>query len=289
MNHQIEFLIEERIKTIREFLIGRGMTNSTIKTYCSALRKLFYHLQKTKDISEEEVLIYLDYLIIKRKYRAKSRNLVGKIIKFYFREFLDKEIKIPKAKEEKTIPKVCWDYQLKQIIDVTPYIKQRLILYLMRHSGLRNCEAVKIKKHHILPDGRIFVEGGKGQKDRYTIAPTKLIEKLNNFIELLPKNNNNYVFQGQGGKGHYSIRTPLEILHNAFRKLGWHKDEWFGCHALRHAFTVYCLDNKIGDYDEVSKWLGHSVNQTTQIYTQCRRLRLIENIKKYDAINCVIL
>jgi len=42
----------------------------------------------------------------------------------------------------------------------------------------------------------------------------------------------------------------------------------------------YIYDNDIGDYDEVSKMLGHSVTQTTQIYTQCRKLNLLSSINK---------
>ncbi len=288
MNDQTSFLIEERIKTIRERLICKGMTYATIKTYCSALKCLFNHLEKTTNISEEEILIYLDYLILKKKYSERSRNLIAKIIRFYFREFLDIELTIKKSKEDKPIPRVCWDNQLKQILEVTPYIKHKLVLLLMRYSGLRNWEIIRLKKHHILDDGTILVKHGKGRKDRYTICHKNILDKLRKFISLLPTNNNNYIFQGQKGIGHYSSRTPLAILHNAFKSLKWHKDKWFGCHALRHAFCIYSLDDKIGDYDQVSKWLGHSVGQTSQIYTQCRRINHIESIKKYDAIECVI-
>ena len=288
MNDQTKFLIEERIKTIRERLICLGMTYATIKTYCSTLNLLFKHLEKVENISEKEVLTYLDYLILKKKNIERTRNLKAKIIRFYFREFLNKEIEINKSKEDKPIPRVCWDNQLKEILRVTPYTKHQLVLLLMRYSGLRNGEVIRLKKHHILKDGTIFVKHGKGRKDRYTICHNKVLEKLRAFISLLPENNNNYIFQGKSGISNYSSRTPLEILHNAFRKLRWHKDRWFGCHALRHAFCIYSLDDKIGDYDQVSKWLGHSVGQTTQIYTQCRRINHIESIKKYNAIECVI-
>lgn len=77
-------------------------------------------------------------------------------------------------------------------------------------------------------------------------------------------------------------------MNNAFRSLGWHKSRWFGCHALRHAFCVYCLDNKIGDYDQVSNWLGHSVGQTTKIYTQCRKQNYVESIARYKETKVII-
>ena len=140
-------------------------------------------------------------------------------------------------------------------------------------------------KHHILQDGKLFIKSGKGDKDRYTILPEQVYELLQNYIKILPADNP-YVFQGQNSK-HYSKRTPQKILVNAFIKLGWHRSRWFGCHALRHAFVVWALDNKIGDYDQVSKWVGHSVRQTTQIYTQCRKIDYSEAVEKCKTISII--
>ena len=236
---------KNKMEHIKNRLKGLGLTDSTIRTYTSILRVFFNHTRKVKDFSEQEIVQYLDYLMVTKNYSGRSRNLVSKIIKFYCREFLGFEIKIQKAKENKPIPKVCWDNDFREIIRVTPNIKHRIILQLMRYSGLRRFEAISIMKHNVLLDGRIFIKGGKGQKDRYTITPPQLLDQLNSFINLLPTDNP-YIFQGQKG-GYYHPKTPNEILKNAFKKLGWHKDKWFGCHALRHAFAVYTLDNKIGE------------------------------------------
>ena len=287
MNEQLRFLIDERIKTIKERLQCLGMTHSTIKTYSLVLKSFFQHIEKINDITEKEVEIYLDYLIIKKKYMARSRNLVAKIIKFYFREFFEKEIKIARIKENKPIPNICWDNDFRQIISVTTNIKHRICLLLMRYSGLRRWEVIRVMKHHIQSDGKLLVKCGKGQKDRYTLIPPQVLDQLNAYISLLPIQNP-YLFPSQDGTGHYSSRTPQAILINAFKDLKWHRERWFGCHALRHAFCVYCLDEKIGDYDQVSKWLGHSVKQTTQIYTQCIKADYVESIERYKAITCFI-
>lgn len=287
MNEQTKFLIEERAKTINQRLKSFGMTNSTRKTYCCALKCFFKHIGKINDISGEEARLYLDYLMLRKNYKARSRNLIAKIIDFYAREFLQKQIHLPKAKEAKPIPKICWDHEFEQVMKVTRNTKHKLCLLLMRYSGLRRSEVIKVMKHHVMPDGKPLVRAGKGKKDRFTIIPPQVMRLLQLFIATLPKDND-YVFQSQDGNGHYSKGTPKEILHNAFKQLGWSKNRWFGCHALRHAFCVYCLDDHIGDYDQVSKWLGHSVKQTTQIYTRCRKEDYVESIKRYKAINCIV-
>jgi len=268
-------------------LKGFGLQDSTIKTYLQILNKFFEHTRKTNNFTQQEISDYLDYLMIVKNYSARSRNLVMKVIRFYCKDFLGYQLELTKAKESKPIPKICWDSDFSQIISVTHNIKHRLCLLLMRYSGLRRWEVIRVMKHHILTDGRLLVKSGKGNKDRYTIIPPQVLEQLNSFISLLPAENP-YVFHSQDGKGHYNKRTPQAILTNAFTALKWHKSRWFGCHALRHAFCVYCLDQKIGDYDQVSKWLGHSVKQTTQIYTQCRKCDYVDSIQKYSEIKCFI-
>lgn len=261
------------MEQIKNKLKGLGLANSTIKTYCNILSHFFEHTQKVNNFTGEEINNYLDYLIIKKNYSGRSRNLVMKIIRFYCREFLNFIPEIKKAKENKPIPKICEDSDFTQILSVTPNIKHRLCLLLMRYSGLRRWEVIRVMKHHIQQDGRLLIKSGKGDKDRYTIIPPQVLEQLNAFISLLPANNP-YVFQSQDGKGHYDKRTPEQILKNAFIKLRWSKERWFGCHALRHAFTLWCVDTLRLDFDEVSKMLGHSIMQTTQIYTKCRQLNL---------------
>lgn len=261
------------MQRIKDRLMGKGMADSTIKTYSNMLKDFFRHIGKETGISEQDINNYLDYLIISRNYSARSRNLVSKIIRFYCREFLGFIPEIKKAKEDKPIPKICEDNEFTQILSVTPNVKHRLCLLLMRYSGLRRWEVIRVMKHHIKPDGRLLVRYGKGKKDRYTIMPPQVSELLLPYISLIPVDNP-YVFQSQDGKGHYNPRTPEQILKNAFMKLGWGRERWFGCHALRHSFTIWCLDTLKLDLDTVSKLLGHSVKQTTQIYTQCRRLNL---------------
>jgi len=261
------------MKEIASKLIGFGLANSTIKTYCSVLKQFFEHTGKRLNFSEKEISDYLDYLIVVKNYSGRSRNLAMKIIRFYCREFLNFEPELRKAKENKPIPKICEDNDFSAILSVTPNIKHRLCLLLMRYSGLRRWEVIRVMKHHIQKDGRLKVVQGKGNKDRYTIIPPQILEQLNSFTSLLP-GENPYVFQGQCGKGHYNSMTPQRILINAFKKLNWHKEKWIGCHSLRHMFTIWCVDVLRLDFDEVSKMLGHSIMRTTQIYTQCRRLNL---------------
>lgn len=273
------------MQQVKDRLKGMGLANSTIKTYSYILNKFFEHTKKVSNFTEQEIIDYLDYLIIKKDYSGRSRNLAMKVIRFYCREFLDFKPILKKAKENKPIPKICDDTDFSKILSATPNIKHKLCFILMRYSGLRRWEVIRVMKHHIKDDGRLFVQSGKGNKDRYTIIPPQILEQLKSFISLLPVDNP-YIFQGQKSK-HYNNMTPQKILINAFKRLGWHRSKWFGCHSLRHAFTIWCVDTLRLDFDEVSKMLGHSVMRTTQIYTQCRRLNLQKAIKVCGEVSII--
>lgn len=271
---------------VSDRLRGMGLTDATIRTYVSVLRNFIRHTKKARGFTNREISDYLDYLMVAKNYSARSRNLVMKVIKMYCREFLGQEVDIKKAKEAKPIPKVCEDQDFRKVLSVTKNMKHRLCLLLMRYSGLRRWEVIRLMKHHVVDDGRLLVKAGKGRKDRYTVVPGQILTDLKAYMSLLPADNP-YVFQGQNG-GHYSARTPQAILNNAFTALKWPKWKWFGCHALRHACTLHWLDDLKLDFDQVSKMLGHSAMRTTQIYTQCRRLKLTDVIQKYNATNCII-
>ena len=189
---------------------GLGLTDSTIKTYLCILESFFKHTRKVRNFTYQEISDYLDYLIVVKNNKARSRNLVAKIIRFYCREFEGREIEIKKAKEDKPIPKICEDKDFSKILSVTPNIKHKLCLQLMRYSGLRRWEVIRIMKHHILSDGRLLVKEGKGKKDRYTMIHSQVLEQLNNFIKVIPAGNP-YIFQGKDDKHkHYN----LLLLHN---------------------------------------------------------------------------
>ena len=187
------------MEAIKTKLKGYGLTDSTIKTYCSILNQFFKHNGKRLNFTQEEISNYLDYLINVKGYSARSRNLAMKIIRFYCREFLNFEPELKKAKENKPIPKICEDEDFQKIMSVTPLLKHRLCLLLMRYSGLRRWEVIRVKKSHILSDGRLLVKNGKGQKDRYSIIPLQILESLNIFIQTI-KTDNDYLFQGQDNK-----------------------------------------------------------------------------------------
>ena len=74
----------------------------------------------------------------------------------------------------------------------------------------------------------------------------------------------------------------VQEIKNRLKGFGWADST-----SLRHAFVIWCVDTLRLDFDEVSKILGHSIMQTTQIYTKCRQLNLKRAIELCSKVNII--
>ena len=107
----------------------------------------------------------------------------------------------------------------------------------------------------------VFIKGGKGKKDRYTVLSPTLLHHLRHYYKIyLPEY---WLFEGQDG-GQYSPRSVQKILRKAIKKSGVNS---FGTvHTLRHSFATHLLENGT-DLRYIQHLLGHNSSKTTEIYT----------------------
>lgn len=108
---------------------------------------------------------------------------------------------------------------------------------------------------------QLWVRGGKGKKDRFTLLSAKALALLRLYYKAYkPKN---YLFEGQG-ESKYSARSIQKVLHNALAKAGIRKNA--SMHTLRHSFSTHLLENGT-DLRYIQVLLGHASTKTTEIYT----------------------
>ena len=109
----------------------------------------------------------------------------------------------------------------------------KTIFMLIYGSGLRISEAVSLKVEDIdSKKMRIFVRGGKGGKDRYTVLPKASLEMLRKYYEMYkPKHPEGYLFLNREGRVLKVERT--RVFFRKYRKKA-KIDEKFVVHSLRH-------------------------------------------------------
>ncbi|MBL7105162.1 MAG: tyrosine-type recombinase/integrase [Bacteroidales bacterium] len=154
------------------------------------------------------------------------------------------------------------------------------MIFLIYSAGLRISELINMRKEDILVDRKmVFVKGGKGKMDRYTILAESALELMNDYIkEYKPEK---YLFEGQYG-GKYSSTSLRKILHRAKTKAGVTTPG--SVHTLRHSFATHLFENGT-DLRYIQELLGHSSSKTTEIYTHVSTLNISQITSPGDMIN----
>jgi len=180
----------------------------------------------------------------------------------------------------------------------------RLMAELMYGAGLRLMELLRLRVHHLdIQRGQLKIYAGKGDKDRITVLPNRLIPQLNEHLDRLRiifaedrKNNLPGVWLPEGLERKFkkageswqwqwlfpSRETSFDpvsgthrrhhILDGAFQNSIRTAGERAGIdkrvtpHVLRHSFATHLLENGT-DIRTVQELLGHESVETTQIYT----------------------
>ena len=77
---------------------------------------------------------------------------------------------LPRPRKEKQLPVVLSQEEVVRILDVVDNLKHKTMLMVIYSAGLRVGEVVRLKIEHIDSKRKlIYIKGGKGKKDRYTL------------------------------------------------------------------------------------------------------------------------
>lgn len=261
-------------KLQREMKIA-GMSPRTIKTYTNCARKIYHYFDKPLNkITETEFKQFLEELADK-KYSPYTLNLYHATLKYVIENMYKKSFRFhfPYAKRHKKLPVVLSRNEIQRMLAGTKNKKHRLMLALSYGAGLRVSEVVCLQVKDVDVDElTVSVRSAKGNKDRLTILPEKLVNDLSNFIA--GKRLSEFVFEStQGGK--LTPRSVQKVFSNVLKSTRIAKPATF--HSLRHSFATHLLENGT-DVRYVQELLGHANIRTTQWYTKVTNPKL-KNIK----------
>lgn len=309
---------EAVITKMRGLIRVKHFSYSTEKTYLDWTRRFFDYLKsisrdivKSDDLNNEDVKGFLTWLAIKRQVSSSTQNQAFNSLLFLFREVLKKEIgDLSRTVRAKRGPKLPVVLTIEEVSLLFKHMEGKTLLMaqLLYGSGMRLMELLRLRVQDVdFTANIIFVRAAKQDKDRATILPLAVKERLGNHLkevkllhekDLVAGNGETelpdalarkypnapkdwkwqYVFPAQdlsidprSGKvrRHHVFETSLQrAVRAALDSTGIVKHATV--HTLRHSFATHLLQKGV-NIREIQELLGHKHVETTMIYTHVMR------------------
>lgn len=256
-----------RNQMIRDMQL-RKFAPGTQKTYLNAVKGLAnYHHCSPDTLSSRQIEDYILYLFNERKMATGSCYSIFTGLRFFYTITLGRDsstVPIPPTKKISTLPEILSIVEVERLFSVTHNPKHRVMLMAAYGGGLRVSELVKLKVTDIHSDRMMIrVDQGKGNKDRYTLLPKRLLEELRSYWNI--KKPQLWLFPGQPKDRALSCRMAQKIYHIAIKKAGIKRQG--GIHTLRHCFATHLLETG-ENIRTIQLLMGHRSIITTTRYLQ---------------------
>lgn len=294
---------------VRTELRSKHYSIKTEDTYTNWIKRyiLFHEKRHPKDMGAEEIKAFINNLATNQHVSSSTQNQALQSILFLYKNILNKDVgwieEIKFAHRKKHLPVVLSKDEVKRIFENLDGIIL-MISKLLYGSGLRLGECLSLRVKDVDLDLKtISVLDGKGEKDRVTVLPEKLIADLKTHISkvknlykkdfatknieaplpyALSKKYPNagremawqYLFPAKSPvynadlKKYFRVHLHPSTFQKEFKSAVRKSDvtKQASPHTLRHSFATHLLQNGY-DIRTVQELLGHNSVKTTMIYT----------------------
>ena len=173
----------EKLKELR-------YSKNTLDVYTDLFEEFinYYPDLAPENISEEEIIAFLRYLVNERKISTSYQNQSINAIKFYYERVLCGKRKIyliERPRKEKYLPEVLSEEEVAAILKSITNIKHKALIMTIYSGGLRISELINLKVKDIDSDRmQIRISQSKGKKDRYTLLSKKTLITLRQYFNI---------------------------------------------------------------------------------------------------------
>lgn len=252
-----------------------GYSKSTIFNYSRSVAKISLHFGRSiLDLDPEEVNQYLFQLAQEKSASSTyfKHSVYG--LRFFFRlhGLEDRILKMPTVSNDRKLPVVLSDKELKRLFMAPQRLKQRVLFTLIYSCGLRVGEVCRLKISDIDSDRmQVRVIKSKGKVDRYVPLSSYILQGLRKYVgSFKPKV---YLFNGRSKGDPISKGAVQQSFRLAVKKANIHKE--VTVHSLRHTYATHLLEQGV-DIVTIKELLGHATIDTTMMYL---------HVAKVDRVN----
>ncbi len=259
----------------------RNYSPKTIKEYVRRVAAFAKHFSRSPGmLGPEQIRQYQVFLVdsgvswaVFNQSVCALRVLYLKVLK---RDWMIDHIPFPM--QPKSLPVVISGESVSLLLVTLRNQKHQTIVAAMYGAGLRLSEAVNLRLADIDSQRMtIRVERGKGAKDRYTLLPVSLLERLRSYW-IAYKPTGSCLFPGASPDKALSLSVVQRAFARARNEVKL--DKRISSHTMRHCFATHLLERGV-DLRTIQVLLGHTSLKTTAQYLHLAS----DAIKKTGATN----
>ncbi len=162
----------------------RYFSRRTEEAYVHWIKRFihFHARRHPESLGETEVTAFLNHLSAERNVAASTQNQALSALLFLYKEVLGKELAwldgLQRASRPPRLPTVLTRAEVEGLLAQLTGTRW-LTASLLYGAGLRVIECLRLRVKDVdLAYRQILVRDGKGEKDRVTMLPVKLVEPL---------------------------------------------------------------------------------------------------------------
>lgn len=299
----IRFLDQLRA-SIRE----QGLAYQTERTYIHWVKRYIYFHEKRhpKDLGNAEIEAFLSHLAINKHCSPNTQKIALNALIYLYKRFMGVDVENLSFSPSNTPRRLPVVYSRNEVAEILSHLTgtHRLMVALMYGTGVRSAELLSLRIKDIdFDSNNILVRSGKGNKDRSTMLPQRLIPQLKHQIKhvvllhaqdtedgygevympdalgrkypsaaretawqfLFPSSRVGKDPRSETIRRHHLHPTALsKHIRRAVKAAGINKPA--RSHSFRHSFATHLLESGY-DLRTIQELLGHSDITTTEIYT----------------------
>jgi integron integrase len=296
------------IQRYREELQARHYAKRTVTTYEQWLRRFlrFHGRRHPREMGSGEVNAFLTHLAVDLQVSPSTQNQALSALLFLYRELLERDLDLDglvRARTKRRLPVVMTVEEVRAVLEQLDGV-EALVAGVLYGGGLRLMEALRLRVHDMdFQRRQITVRQGKGGKDRRTMLPATVGEKLRVHLEGVRRMHRQDLAEGYG-----RVELPYALARkypHAPVEWGWQwvfpqHHRWTNadsaeqgrhhldpsliqkavrravlasgivtpatCHTFRHSFATHLLERG-QDIRTIQELMGHNDVNTTMIYT----------------------
>ena len=283
--------------------IERGLTENTVKNYCSDIIALSQFIsknnisEKPKDCTKETLqqYIYQQSKSISPNSQARKISSIKSFFNFLIFEELITNSPADLLEGPKLGRKLPATLNLIEIEKILLSIdlnrpngnRNRAIIETLYGSGLRVSELVNLTLSNVFFKEDIIRVNGKGDKERLVPMGSYSKKYIQIYVEeirslkKIKKTDYDILFLNRNGKK-ITRAMIFTIVKDSAKKAGIEKK--ISPHSLRHSFATHLLENG-ADLRTIQLLMGHESITTTEIYTHLDNKHLKKVIEKFHPRN----